>query len=90
MTNKNVIIELKQGEEFHRTIVNLNDSFTFMSLRPGQWTLKVYHNSLGSNYTIKNSEMIINLEGGDSSSVNIEVKKKARRIRFQPTEIIVN
>jgi hypothetical protein len=90
ISDKNVIIEMKLEDETIRTVVNLNDKFQFMGLRPGAWTLKVYHNSLGSNYSIKNSEMIVNLKPGETSSVNIDVTKKARRIRFQPTEIIVN
>ena len=77
-------------DEFYRTVVNLNDSFTFMGLRPGKWILKVYHNSLGNNYTIKNSQMIINLKEDESTSVDINVTKKARRIQFQQTEIIIN
>ncbi len=88
--NKDVIVELQLDNEFHRTIVNLNDKFQFTGLRPGNWTVRVYHNSLGNNFTIKNSEMIVNLKAGESTTININVIKKARRIRFQPTEIIIN
>jgi len=90
LSDKNVIVEIKLDDEIHRTIINLNEEFNFLGLRPGEWQLKVYHNSLGNNYTIKNSEMIINLLSGETSSVNIDVTKKARRIRFQPTKIIIN
>lgn len=90
VSGKNVIVEIKLDEEYYRTVVDLNDDFIFTGLRPGRWTVKVYHNSLGTNYTINNSEMIVNLKAAESSSVNIDVTKKARRIRFQPTEIIVN
>ncbi len=85
----NVIVELQLDDEFHRSVVNLNDKFIFTGLRPGDWKLKVYHNSLGKNFTIKNSEMIVNLKAGGTSTVKINVIKKARRIRFQPTEIII-
>jgi len=85
----NVIVELQLDDEFHRSVVNLNDKFIFTGLRPGGWKLKVYHNSLGKNFTIKNSEMIVNLKAGETITVNINVIKKARRIRFQPTEIII-
>ena len=90
MDNKNVIVELQLDDEYHRSIVNLNDTFQFIGLRPGEWIVKVYHNSLDSNFTIKNSEMIVNLKAGESTNLNINVIKKARRIRFHPTEIIVN
>ena len=90
MYNKDVIVELQLDDEYHRSIVNLNDTFQFLGLRPGEWVVKVYHNSLESNFTIKNSEMIVNLKAGESTDLNINVIKKARRIRFQPTEIIVN
>jgi len=89
-TNKDVIVELQLDDEFHRTIVKLNDKFLFTGLRPGSWVVRIYHNSLGSNFTIKNSEMIVNLKAGESTSVNVNVIKKARRIRFQTREIIVN
>ena len=49
----------------------------------------VFHNSLGSNFTIKNTEFIVNLKAGGTSTVNVNVIKKARRIRFQPTEIVI-
>ncbi|MCJ7802358.1 MAG: hypothetical protein MUP82_08400, partial [Candidatus Marinimicrobia bacterium] len=48
VNQKNVIIELQLDDEFHRTVVNLNDKFIFTGLRPGAWKLKVYHNSLGN------------------------------------------
>lgn len=88
--NKNVIVELQLDDEFQRTLVNLNDTFQFTGLRPGNWIVRVYHNNLGSNFIIKNTEIIVNLKAGESTTVNINVIKKARRIRFQPTEIIVN
>ena len=85
-----VIVELQLDDEFYRSIVKLNDTFQFIGLRPGEWHVKIYHNSLERNFTIKNSEMIVNLKAGESETLNIDVIKKARRIRFQPTEIIVN
>ncbi len=90
INNKDVIVELQLDDEFYRTIVNLNDTFQFTGLRPGDWAVRVYHNSLGSNFTIKNSEMIVNLKAGESTTINVNVIKKARRIRFQTREIIVN
>ena len=87
--SKSVIVELRLDDEVHRDIVNLNNSFLFKGLRPGSWLLKIYHKRLGNNFTIKNSEMVINLGPGETSKVNINVIKKTRRIRFQPTEIIV-
>ncbi|MBU0528665.1 hypothetical protein KKF86_02790 [bacterium] len=89
VNQKNVIIELQLDDEFHRTVVNLNDKFLFSGLRPGDWKITVYHNSLGNNFTIKNSEMIVNLKPGDLKTFDINVIKKARRIRFQPNEIVV-
>ncbi len=85
----NVIIELQLDNEIHRSVIYLNDDFLFTGLRPGDWNLKVYPNSLGKNFTIMNSELMVNLKAGETSSVNINVIQKARRIRFQPTEIII-
>lgn len=85
----NVIIELQLDNEFHRSVVYLNKKFVFTGLRPGDWKLKVYPNSLGNNFTIKNSDLIVNLKAGETSTIIINVIKKARRIRFQPTEIII-
>lgn len=90
LNQKNVIVELQLDDEYHRTVVYLNDKFLFTGLRPGAWKLKVYHNSLGNNFTIKNSEMIVNLKAGESETITINVIKKARRIRFQPTEIVID
>jgi len=89
VNQKNVILELQLDDEFHRTVVNLNDKYIFTGIRPGAWKLKVYHNSLGKNFTIKNSEIIVNLKAGESNTVNINVIKKARKIRFQPYEIVI-
>lgn len=90
LSQKNVIVELKLEDEVHRSIVDLNHDFQFTGLRPGDWSLKVYHNSLSKNYIIKNSAIMVNLKAGESATVNIYVIKKARRIRFQPTTIIIN
>ena len=67
----------------------LNDKFLFTGLRPGNWKIIVHHNSLGKNFIIKNSEMIVNLEPGDLKTLAINVIKKARRIRFQAGEIVI-
>jgi len=87
---KNVIIEIAMDKEVHRDIIYLNNNFIFTGLRPGEWKLKVYHNSLGNNFIIKNSEMVINLAPGETEVANIDIIKKARRILFQPSQIIVN
>ncbi len=89
LNQKNVIVEIQLDDEFHRTVVYLNDKFLFTGLRPGNWKIIVHHNSLGKNFIIKNSEMIVNLEPGDLKTLAINVIKKARRIRFQAGEIVI-
>lgn len=89
LNQKNVIVELLLDDEYHRTVVYLNDKFQFTGLRPGAWKIVVHHNNLDNNFIIKNSELIVNLKPGKLETVTINVIKKARRIKFQPTEIVI-
>jgi len=89
LSQKNVIVELKLDDEIHRDIVNLNDEFQFTGLRPGDWSLNVYHYNLSKNYIIKNSAVMVNVGAEESAVANVYVEKKARRIIFQTNKIVV-
>ena len=80
---KNLIIEANNGNEIYRIFTKKDGAFNFEDLRPGQWKVKVYDRGIPKGYKLVTDEYYINLTSGQVKNINVIIKKKFRRIKFQ-------
>ena len=80
---KNLIIEASNGTEVYRVFTNDDGTFNFEDLRPGQWKVKVYDRGIPKGYKLVTDEYNINLTSEQEKNLNVIIKKKSRRIKFQ-------
>ncbi len=80
---RNLIIEVKKGDEVFRMFTKNDKSFHFQDLRPGEWIFKVYDRGIPKGYKIVNNEINVNLVSGEVKNINVIIKKISRRIKFQ-------
>lgn len=80
---KNLIIEANNGNEIYRIFTKKDGAFNFEDLRPGQWKVKVYDRGIPKGYKLVTDEYYINLTSGQVKNINVIIKKKSRRIKFQ-------
>lgn len=78
-----LIIEVKKEDEIYRVFTDDKGNFDFSDLRPGNWKLIVYSRGLPDGFQLVNDEYNISLEPNEVKSVNILVRKKSRKIKFQ-------
>ncbi len=77
-----LIIEAKSENEVFREFTDENGEFTFESLRPGQWTVKVY-DRLPREYELATNQFTINLTSDLTEHIEVRIKEKRRKIKFQ-------
>ncbi len=80
---KKLIIEAKNGDETFRVFTKNDGTFKFDDLRPGQWKIKVYDRGIPKGYKLVTDEYNINLSSEQEKIINVIIKKKSRRIKFQ-------
>lgn len=80
---ESVVVEIKRDNELFRAITNRDGKFLFKDLRPGKWTLKVYTNNLPEGFELTQESMEVDLQPGENKDINIQIRKKARKVRFQ-------
>lgn len=82
-----LLVEAKCGNEVYRIFTKNDGTFSFESLRPGEWTVKVYENNIPSEYELATGSIKLNLKSGQSEQVKVEIKEKRRAIKFQKSFI---
>ena len=78
-----LLIEATNGKEVFRIFSKEDGQFAFESLRPGEWTVKVYGNGIPDEYELVTSSFTFRLEPGQSEDLNIKLKEIRRKIKFQ-------
>lgn len=78
-----LIVEAKNGDQVYRVYTDEKGSFAFEGLRPGNWEIQVYKNGLSKELELLTEYFSLNLVSGQNQSVEIKVKEKQRRIKFQ-------
>ena len=78
-----LMIEAKKDGEVFRIFTTEDGKFSFEGLRPGQWTIKVYHNGIPNEYELVTDLFNLSLVPGKSEHVEVKIKEKRRRIKFQ-------
>lgn len=80
---KNLIVEANNGSEIYRMFTNKYGAFDFEDLRPGQWNVKVYDRGIPKGFQLINDEFHIELKPEQIKHIDIVIKKKSRKIKFQ-------
>ncbi len=79
----NLIIENSNGNEVYRVFTKKDGTFNFDDLRPGQWKVKVYERGIPSGYKLVTDEFNIKVTSEQTENINVIIKKKSRKIKFQ-------
>jgi hypothetical protein len=82
----NIIVELRNEWEQFRITTGMDGSFSFPMVRPGEWTFRIYTNSLPGGYEIENQVTTILLEPGQNQQITVELKPRKRNIIFRSLE----
>lgn len=78
-----LVIEASNNNEVYRVYTDRYSCFSFSDLRPGDWVVKIYTNALPRGYKIESTRFSFTLKPGENHSIEVNVKKVARQVRFQ-------
>lgn len=79
---ENVVVEITDGVETYRKLVCLESDFVFDNLRPGEWSVRIYRNSLSESYQIETSSFVAILKSGGVEKISVLALKKSKEIKF--------
>lgn len=79
----NLIIEVSKGDEIYRIYTDKNGAFSFNDLRTGKWQLKIYETGIPEGYQLLRNLYQLELSSGQVKNVEVYIKKKTRKIKFQ-------
>lgn len=80
---QNIIIELKNEQEQFRITTGENGSFSFPLVRPGEWSFRIYTNSLPDGYEVEEPVIRTLLQPGQKQDISVTLKPKKRNIIFK-------
>jgi len=78
----NALIELSNGKEVLRQVTGANGEFSFSGLRPGEWMLKAYDDSLPAHYYFEIPEAQLELKPGAVQTFTFKAVPKIRPIQI--------
>lgn len=78
-----LILEISKGDELFRVYSSKEGFFRFGDLRIGNWQVKVYENGIPEGYELITSQFQTELSSGEVKVIEVLIKKKSRRIKFQ-------
>jgi hypothetical protein len=87
VNTQNIIIELKNEWEQYRITTGPEGEFSFPLVRPGEWTFRIYTNSLPDGFEVEKPVTSILLEPGQNQNVSVSLKARKRNIIFKPLEM---
>ncbi|MHB9132146.1 MAG: hypothetical protein ACYDBB_13815 [Armatimonadota bacterium] len=76
----NMLVEITNGQEIQRRVTNVDGFFTFDSLRPGKWRIKVYDYNLPVYHYLEQDEFEVELGNHPTVNAQFRVLPKLRRI----------
>lgn len=82
-TLSKLIIEVNKGKEVYRIFTNNDGTFNFDDLRPGKWKMIIYDRGIPDGYQLLSNEYDITLSAKETKKVNVVIRKKSRKIKFQ-------
>lgn len=78
-----LMIEANNDQEVFRILTNPDGRFSFENLKPGLWTVRVYDTGIPKEYELVNNLFNLTLVPGKSEPLEVKIKEKRRRIKFQ-------
>ncbi len=84
VTPANIILEAKSALDEYRITTEEDGSFAFPLLKPGDFTFKIYANSIPGGYKVGQSEYKFKLNEGESKEIKIVLPTKKNNIIFKP------
>lgn len=82
------IIEVSNGDEKYMTQTDGQGNYTFGSLRPGTWTVRIIPTYWKSKFKVTEESFQVELKSGKIESINFELVPKFRQIRFKSNKKI--
>ena len=82
------IIEVSNGVEKFMTQTDGQGNYTFGSLRPGTWTVKIIPTYWKSKFKVTTETFQVELKSGTIEEVAFELVPKFRQIRFKSNKSI--
>lgn len=91
-SKERVIVEISNGKDVYRKLVDADAVFNFTYLRPGNWQAKIYRNGLDKKYRIQTTQYDLHLYPGGKEFINIEVTKQQQKVKYlqKPMKLIKN
>jgi hypothetical protein len=86
---QNIIIELKNEQEQFRIMTDKDGKFEFPLVRPGEWSFRIYTNSLPEGFEIKESLLRIEFLPGQNKVLPVILIPKKRTIIFKSDDNIL-
>lgn len=84
----NIIVELNSEFDQFRITTDREGNFSFPLVRSGDYTFKIFENSIPEGYELENSEYHISLSPGEEKNLEIELKPKKRDIIFKSMNVL--
>ncbi len=79
----NILVEIREDQETLRQLTDPKGGFSFEDLRPGVWTMKVYHDHLPAHHYLEIDQLQVDLKPGEKREIILTVLP-----RLRPIEII--
>lgn len=86
---ESIMLEISNGNQTYRKIIDVGENFDFTYLRPGEWKVKVYRNGLDKKYKIPVDRFDFVLKPSEIKTLIINVIKQQSEIKFQQEPIKV-
>lgn len=86
---ESIMLEISNGNQTYRKIIDVGENFDFTYLRPGEWKVKVYRNGLDKKYKIPVDRFDFILKPSEIKTLIINVIKQQSEIKFQQEPIKV-
>lgn len=86
---ESIMLEISNGNQIYRKIIDVGENFDFTYLRPGEWKVKVYRNGLDKKYKIPVDHFDFILKPSEIKTLIISVIKQQSEIKFQQEPIKV-
>jgi hypothetical protein len=86
---ESIMLEISNGNQIYRKIIDVGENFDFTYLRPGEWKVKVYRNGLDKKYKIPVDHFDFVLKPSEIKTLIINVIKQQSEIKFQQEPIKV-
>jgi hypothetical protein len=84
-----VMVEISNGDEIFRKLIDDSGEYSFINVRPGKWKIRLFAGDDIEGYTFMQREFSITLNPDQVYRQNIPMVKKQRKVIFQEEPVNV-